>query len=145
MIEVLCCFYCYFLLDKSVSPREERNKSGEPEEWAKETPPPGTSEDFGHLSNLKFKSFENAADRGSREVAPGGKQMFTVSLIHAGETFNRCCSSQRALFFLQGETRPPNARPSTFPFSAQMHNGICVPDALRPNVGFLLLYVLAEY
>ena len=40
---------------------------------------PGTSGSCGHLNNLKFKSFENAG-RPSR--VPGGKQIFTVSLIH---------------------------------------------------------------
>lgn len=65
----------------------------------KEASRPRSLRGLGHLcvavyvcvSNLKFKSFENAVDRPSvrppihHEVAPGGKQIFTVSLIHAEE------------------------------------------------------------
>lgn len=55
---------------------------------------------LGHLSNLKFKSFENAADR--HEVVPGGKQIFTVSLIHAEERLIDIVHAAR-LFFLREE------------------------------------------
>lgn len=55
------------------------------------------------MSNLKFKSFGNAADR--HEVAPGGKQIFTVSLIHAEERLIDAVDAIRdcPLFFLRGK------------------------------------------
>lgn len=55
---------------------------------------------LGHLSNLKFKSFENVVD--CHGVPPGGKQIFTVSLIHAEERLIDIVHAAR-LFFLREE------------------------------------------
>ncbi|KAL0123529.1 hypothetical protein PUN28_005798 [Cardiocondyla obscurior] len=108
MIETLCRVYCYFLLDESASLRGEKQKwwpkrSEKTKETLASPPPVETSRGFGHLSNLKFKSFENAASR--HDAVPGGKQIFTVSLIHAGERLIDVVH-RRALFFLPGETPP---------------------------------------
>lgn len=60
------------------------------------------------VRNLKFKSFENAADC-ITEVAPGGKQIFTVSLIHAEERLIDIVHAR--LFFLRDERGKNNAVP----------------------------------
>jgi len=89
-------------------------------------PPPGTSGGFGHLSNLKFKSFENAAER--REMVLGGKQIFTISLIHAKERLIDVVHRRALSFFREKHGHPGNAAPLPPPVQ---HNGICVPDALH--------------
>lgn len=61
-----------------------------------------------------------------REVVLGGKQIFSL-FNSCGGMFNRCCSS--LLFFL-AETWLLNALPPSCSCTVQVHNGICVPNAL---------------
>lgn len=81
---------------------------------------------LGHLSNLKFKSFENAADH--HEVPPGGKQIFTVSLIHAEERLIDIVHAAR-LFFIREEKHGCVIPPPVL--HRCIRYGICVPDVFR--------------
>jgi len=85
-------------LSPGLSARREKSRK---ERWKRKTKETsrrlGTSRGFGHLSNLKFKSFENATER--REMILGGKQIFTISLIHAEERLIDVVH-RRALSFL---------------------------------------------
>lgn len=101
-------------------------------------PSPGVPGGFDHLNNLKFKSFENVADR--REVVPGGKQIFTVFLIYARERLIDVVHRRRAPFFLR-EKHGCVVPSSLHPLCTDARRYLRSRYAMSECTGFLLLYV----